>query len=583
MARTDLGHAGAGGDDGQRLRSRRRRVRCRQRSTPGTRHVVQHRQRVQLPTRRRVLRHRTVTYTIRDSHGLLSTGSRRCGSTPGTVGAADPRPDGRLSRRLSRLVGVGFTTAQLLANDSDPQGQPLTVVAVSEPSTDGVLTGTLAAGSPTRRQRRRIRRHRPRSGLPRHRHRRPRHPRRRSDPHPRRRRPQPTTGGRATMWRGRTEHRRCRWCRRATTSTPTATGSVSSACNDPAHGTFNSFGTGFNYTPNAGFSGIEPSPTRSATATACCPRVGDGVGRHRAPSGAQSPNPDVDYTFVYQGSSVSIHDRRTAGQRQRPARTAADRRRRVRTVHRRGPHRHRWRRVHLHTHAERALINTDHVLTISSPTPTATSPKETIIIRILAAGDPNQPPVAVPDTATSDGSTVQCVDDGRTTSIPTATRSLSSASSTPAHGTGRQHRLQVQLHTRTPGSPASNRSPTRSATTTASLAPGLATISVNTTATNRRSPSQRHYTVAGRRRADDQRCRAVDPDGLPLTWSLVTPPAGQLTGALTGAAPTLTYTAPANRPMTDTFVYEVSDGTLTAQATITITRHTRQRRSGRRR
>ena len=41
---------------------------------------------------------------------------------------------------------VGFTTAQLLANDSDPQSQTLTVVAVSEPSNNGTLTGTLATG-----------------------------------------------------------------------------------------------------------------------------------------------------------------------------------------------------------------------------------------------------------------------------------------------------------------------------------------------------------------------------------------------------------------------------------------------------
>ena len=62
---------------------------------------------------------------------------------------------------------------------------------------------------------------------------------------------------------------------------------------------------------------------------------------------------------------------------------------------------------------------------------------------------------------------------------------------------------------------------------------------------------------------------AVDPDGTPLTWSIVTPPTGQLTGALTGAAPALTYTAP-NALLTDVFVYRVSDGALTADATITI-------------
>ena len=41
---------------------------------------------------------------------------------------------------------VGFTVADLLLNDSDPQNQPLTVLAVSQPSTDGVLSGTLASG-----------------------------------------------------------------------------------------------------------------------------------------------------------------------------------------------------------------------------------------------------------------------------------------------------------------------------------------------------------------------------------------------------------------------------------------------------
>ena len=63
---------------------------------------------------------------------------------------------------------------------------------------------------------------------------------------------------------------------------------------------------------------------------------------------------------------------------------------------------------------------------------------------------------------------------------------------------------------------------------------------------------------------------AVDPEGQPLTWSYVTTPAGQLTGSLSGGAPTLTYTAPAN-PQVDSFIYEVSDGALTAQGTIVIT------------
>ena len=38
------------------------------------------------------------------------------------------------------------TTGDLIANDDDPQGQALSAVAVSEPSNDGVLTGSLATG-----------------------------------------------------------------------------------------------------------------------------------------------------------------------------------------------------------------------------------------------------------------------------------------------------------------------------------------------------------------------------------------------------------------------------------------------------
>ena len=43
-------------------------------------------------------------------------------------------------------ASVSLTTAQLLSNDSDPQNQPLTVVSVSEPGIEGVLTGDSATG-----------------------------------------------------------------------------------------------------------------------------------------------------------------------------------------------------------------------------------------------------------------------------------------------------------------------------------------------------------------------------------------------------------------------------------------------------
>ncbi len=41
---------------------------------------------------------------------------------------------------------MAVTTAELLANDVDPQGGLLTVVSVSEPGTDGTLTGDLTNG-----------------------------------------------------------------------------------------------------------------------------------------------------------------------------------------------------------------------------------------------------------------------------------------------------------------------------------------------------------------------------------------------------------------------------------------------------
>ena len=74
---------------------------------------------------------------------------RRCGAGVGRYGAwwggQSPVLD------VDYLVvyqgsSVGFTAAQLLANDDDPQGEALTVVAVSEPGDDGVLAGSLATG-----------------------------------------------------------------------------------------------------------------------------------------------------------------------------------------------------------------------------------------------------------------------------------------------------------------------------------------------------------------------------------------------------------------------------------------------------
>jgi subtilisin family serine protease len=60
-----------------------------------------------------------------------------------------------------------------------------------------------------------------------------------------------------------------------------------------------------------------------------------------------------------------------------------------------------------------------------------------------------------------------------------------------------------------------------------------------------------------------------DPDGNPLTYAVVTPPAK---GVLSGAAPNLTYTPSANQNGADSFTFKVNDGTSdSAPATVSIT------------
>ena len=68
----------------------------------------------------------------------------------------------------------------------------------------------------------------------------------------------------------------------------------------PAHGTADMFGSGFTYTPNAGFFGAEAigytiQDTNGETAYAVATVwVDSGV------TGPETPVPSVDYTFVYQ-------------------------------------------------------------------------------------------------------------------------------------------------------------------------------------------------------------------------------------------------------------------------------------------
>src|SRR3954452_9521030 len=87
----------------------------------------------------------TITYRIRDNHGLISTGVVTVFVDSGVTG---PQTPVLLVDYLYVYQGssVAVTTSELLGNDHDPQNQTLTVVSVSEPSSNGVLTGDVATG-----------------------------------------------------------------------------------------------------------------------------------------------------------------------------------------------------------------------------------------------------------------------------------------------------------------------------------------------------------------------------------------------------------------------------------------------------
>ena len=179
VARTDIGTDGVGVRDRQRLRSRRRRVQRGRGHHPRPRHAspTAATSSTTPPTPASPASRPSPTRSA-TATACSPPGTARCGSTRAASGARVTGPRRPTTRSSTKASSVGFTTAELLANDDDPQGQTLTVVAVSEPSNDGVLTGTLAAGfTYTPSTDAAFDRHRPLDQLPRHRHRRPRRPR----------------------------------------------------------------------------------------------------------------------------------------------------------------------------------------------------------------------------------------------------------------------------------------------------------------------------------------------------------------------------------------------------------------------
>ncbi len=87
----------------------------------------------------------TIGYTIRDGHGLTATGTLSVWVDTSNSSAGRPVPHTDFFY-VYQGSSVGFGAAQLLANDSDPENQVLAVVAVSEPSNNGTLTGDVAGG-----------------------------------------------------------------------------------------------------------------------------------------------------------------------------------------------------------------------------------------------------------------------------------------------------------------------------------------------------------------------------------------------------------------------------------------------------
>ena len=87
----------------------------------------------------------TITYTLRDSHGLTATGTLTVwvDSSNSSTGRPNAQTDYFYVYQGS---SIGFTAAQLLDNDSDPENQTITVAVVSEPSNNGILVGNPTDG-----------------------------------------------------------------------------------------------------------------------------------------------------------------------------------------------------------------------------------------------------------------------------------------------------------------------------------------------------------------------------------------------------------------------------------------------------
>ena len=482
----------------------------------------------------------TITYRLRDSHGLLSLGTARVWVDTGVSGPESPVPDDDYAV-VYQGASVAFTTAQLLANDDDPQSETLSVVAVSEPSNDGVLTGTLAGGFS----------YTPSSDaffvdtdhtinyLV------------------------TDTAGHVTQGRliirilAAGDPNQAPIARDDVARTDTgAVVSVFVIDNDfdpdgdafsvvgaatPAHGSVAFGGNFVNYTPDPGFSGIETITYRLRDSHGLLSLGTARVWVDTGVSGPESPVPDDDYAVVYQGASVAFTTAQLLANDDDPqsetlsvVAVSEPSNDGVLTGTLAGGFSYT-------PSSDASFVDTDHTINYLVTDTAGHVTQGRLIIRILAAGDPNQAPIAVPDTASTVDTVVSLfvIDndfdpDGDAFSVVGA--------ATPAHGSVAFGGNFVN-YTPDPGFSGIETITYHLRDSHGLLANGLAVVSVNTSGDHPPIASSASYGVqAG---ATQQiTLSAVDPEGQPLSWSLVTPPAGNLSGSLSGAAPTLTYTAP---------------------------------------
>ncbi len=348
---------------------------------------------------------RRITYTIRDNEGLTTTGTLTVVVDSGSASVAqspDPQTDYFYVYQGS---SVGFSAAQLLDNDIDPNGHALTVVAVSEPGNTGTLSGNVTDGWVF------------------------------------------TPGSAATLVNtdvgldylvtdtaghvtqeditirilaaGDTNSVPVARADVARTNAGVSTAQLFVLANDfdpdggaltlvgvstPVNGVVTSNGSFINsYVPNAGFSGVETltytiRDNEGLTTTGTLTVVVDSG----SASVAQSPNPQTDYFYVYQGSSVGFSaaqllDNDVDPQGQALTVVAVSEPANNGTLS--GNVTDGW----VFTPGSAAtLVNTDVGLDYLVTDTAGHVTQEDITIRILAAGDTNRPPCAVPDTSTDE-------------------------------------------------------------------------------------------------------------------------------------------------------------------------------------